>query len=102
MMHLYSGDTALHLALKWKRHRAFKALLSLYPDWTLPNENGVTVQDLAMQVYGRGILILKEEQEREWENDAMLAEENEMRRCGVVVVGIGCASPPWSVVWYVC
>ena len=91
-MHLYFGDTTLHLALKWKRHRAFKAMLSLYPDWMIPNGDGITAQELALQVYGRDIATLKEEQEREYENDAMLVEENEMTRCGVVV-GIGWASP---------
>ena len=81
MMHLYFGDTALHIALKWKRHRAVKALLSLRPDWTIPNESGSTAENLTLRVYGKDIATLKGEQEREYENDAMWDEEDAMRRC---------------------
>ncbi|CAM9484500.1 unnamed protein product, partial [Ascophyllum nodosum] len=80
MMHLYFGDTALHIALKWKRHRAVKALLSLRPDWTIPNESGSTAENLTLRVYGKDIATLKGEQEREYENDAMWDEEDAMRR----------------------
>lgn len=82
-MHAYFGDTALHIALKWKRHRAVKALLSLRPDWTIRNETGVTAEQLVLRMYGKGMAQLKDEQEREYENDAMRAEEEAMRRCVV-------------------
>lgn len=80
-MHEHFGDTALHIALKWKRHRAVKALLSLRPDWTIRNEAGVTSEQLVLRVYGKGMREFKDEQEREYENDAMQAEEDAMRRC---------------------
>lgn len=79
-MHAYFGDTALHVALKWKRHRAVKALLSLRPDWTIQNEAGVTAEQLVLRMYGRDMGRFKDEQEREYENAAMLAEEEAMRR----------------------
>ncbi|CAM9272291.1 unnamed protein product, partial [Pylaiella littoralis] len=78
-MHAYFGDTALHVALKWKRHRAVKALLSLRPDWTIQNEAGVTAEQLVLRMYGRDMGRFKDEQEREYENAAMLAEEEAMR-----------------------
>lgn len=81
-MHPHFGDTALHIALKWKRHRAVKALLSLRPNWTIPNEAGATAEELVLRVYdGKDIATLKGEQEREYENDAMRAEERAMKRC---------------------
>lgn len=80
-MHTHFGDTALHIALKWKRHRAVKALLSLRPNWAVPNETGATAEDLVPLVYGgKDIATLKGEQEREYENDAMRAEEVAMKR----------------------
>lgn len=79
-MHEYFGDTALHIALKWKRHRAVKALLSLRPDWTIHNEAGVTAEQLVLRMYGKDMARFKDEQEREYENVAMLAEEEAMRR----------------------
>lgn len=79
-MHEYFGDTALHLAIKWKRHRAVKALLSLRPDWTIRNEAGDTAADIALKLYGRDIISLKDEQEREYEIDAMIIEDETMRR----------------------
>lgn len=79
-MHEYFGDTALHIALKWKRHRAVKALLSLRPDWTMHNEAGVTAEQLVLRMYGKEMARFKDEQEREYENAAMLAEEEAMRR----------------------
>lgn len=80
-MHPHFGDTALHIALKWKRHRAVKALLSLRPNWTVPNEAGTTAEELVLRVYdGKDIATLKDEQEREYENDAMRAEEVAMKR----------------------
>lgn len=81
-MHGHFGDTALHIALKWKRHRAVKALLSLRPDWTVRNEAGVTAEQLVLRMYGKGMYQFKDEQEREYENDAMRAEEEATRRCG--------------------
>ncbi|CAM9697816.1 unnamed protein product, partial [Laminaria digitata] len=79
-MHPHFGDTALHIALKWKRHRAVKALLSLRPSWTVPNEAGVTAEELVLRVYGgKDIATLKDEQEREYENDVMRAEEKAMK-----------------------
>lgn len=81
-MHPYFGDTALHIALKWKRHRAVKAMLSLGPSWTIVNEAGVSAEDLVLQVYGKHIARLKDDQEREYEADAMRAEEEAMRRWG--------------------
>ncbi len=79
-MHKHFGDTALHIALKWKRHRAVKAVLSLRPDWTIRNEAGVTAEQLVLQVYGKGMGQFKDEQEREYENAAMRAEEEAMKR----------------------
>lgn len=79
-MHEFFGDTALHIALKWRRHRAVKALLSLQPNWSILNEAGVTAEDLVLQLYGKDMTILKDEQEREYENDAMRAEDERMRR----------------------
>lgn len=79
-MHGHFGDTAFHIALKWKRHRAVKAVLSLRPDWTIRNEAGVTAEQLVLRMYGKGMAQLKDEQEREYENDAMRAEEEAMRR----------------------
>lgn len=79
-MHEYFGDTALHIALKWKRHRAVKALLSLRPDWTIHNEAGITAEELVLRMYGKDMARFKDEQEREYENAAMLAEEEAMRR----------------------
>ena len=79
-MHKHFGDTALHIALKWKRHRAVKALLSLRPDWTLHNEAGVTAEQLVLRIYGKSMENIKAEQEREYENDAMRAEEEAMKR----------------------
>lgn len=80
-MHGHFGDTALHIALKWKRHRAVKALLSLRPNWTIRNEAGVTAEQLVLRTYGKGMREFKDEQERECENDAMQAEEQAMRGC---------------------
>ncbi|CAM9138394.1 unnamed protein product [Scytosiphon promiscuus] len=79
-MHGHFGDTALHIALKWKRHRAVKALLSLRPIWTIPNEAGVTAEQIVLRMYGKDIAVLKDEQEREYENEAMRAEDEAMRR----------------------
>eukprot|EP00752_Nemacystus_decipiens_P010946 g9728.t1 len=81
-MHRHFGDTALHIALKWERHRAVKAVLSLRPDWTIRNEAGVTAEQLVLRIYGKGMAQFKDEQEREYENDAMRAEEEAMRRRG--------------------
>ena len=93
-MHGYFGDTALHIALKWKRHRAVKAVLSLRPDWTIPNEAGVTAEQLVFRMYGKGMAQFKDEQEREYENDAMRAEEEAMRRCvGRASVVLDCFPP---------
>ncbi|CAN0295406.1 unnamed protein product, partial [Ectocarpus sp. 6 AP-2014] len=78
-MHRHFGDTALHIALKWKRHRAVKAILSLRPNWTIPNEAGVTAEQLVLRLYGKSMARFKDEQEREYENDAMRAEEEAMR-----------------------
>lgn len=84
-MHEYFGDTALHIALKWKRHRAVKAVLSLRPSWTIRNEAGTTAGELVPQVYGgKTIVTLKDEQEHEYENAAMYAEEDAMIRHVVV------------------
>lgn len=80
-MHRHFGDTALHIALKWKRHRAVKALMSLRPNWTIPNEAGVTAEQLVLRLYGKGMARFKDEQEREYENDAMRAEEEAMKKC---------------------
>lgn len=80
-MHRHFGDTALHIALKWKRHRAVKALLSLRPKWTVPNEAGVTAEHLVLQIYGKDMATFKDEQEREYEKEAMRAEDEAMRRC---------------------
>ncbi|CAM9794602.1 unnamed protein product, partial [Choristocarpus tenellus] len=79
-MHTYFGDTALHIAVKWKRHEAVKAILSLRPDWTLPNEDGDTAEDLCRTLYGKEMDRLKDEQELEYENRAMDLAEEEMRR----------------------
>lgn len=79
-MHKHFGDTALHIALKWERHRAVKALLSLRPDWTIRNDAGITAEALVLQIYGRDVGQLKNEQEREYENEAMRLEEEAMKR----------------------
>ncbi|CAN0521533.1 unnamed protein product, partial [Ectocarpus sp. 12 AP-2014] len=78
-MHRHFGDTALHIALKWKRHRAVKAILSLRPNWTIPNEAGITAEQLVLRLYGKSMARFKDEQEREYEDDAMRAEEEAMR-----------------------
>ncbi|CAN0063038.1 unnamed protein product, partial [Discosporangium mesarthrocarpum] len=78
-MHNHFGDTALHLAVKWKRHRAVKAILSLRPDWTLPNEAGQTAADLCYDLYRKDMKQLKQEQEIEYENNSMQEEEDAMR-----------------------
>lgn len=80
-IHQYYGDTALHLAIKWKRHRAVKALLSLKADWTIPNEAGHTAATLAFALYGKDMATLKLEQEREYEAEQMRIEEETMLRC---------------------
>lgn len=79
-IHKHRGDTALHIAIKWKRHRAVKSLLSLGPDWTICNEDGDTAATLVCRVYGRDIISLKEEQERDSESDLMAREDEAMRR----------------------
>ncbi|CAM9468498.1 unnamed protein product, partial [Hapterophycus canaliculatus] len=79
-MHGHFGDTALHIALKWKRHQAVKALLSLRPNWTIPNEAGVTAEQIALRIYGKDMITCKGEQEREYEHEAMRAEDEAMRR----------------------
>lgn len=79
-MHGYFGDTALHVAIKWRRHRAVKALLSLRPDWAIRNEAGDTAEDLARELYGKNMQALKYEQEREYEIEEMRFEDEDIRR----------------------
>lgn len=79
-MHAYFGDTALHIAIKWKRHHAVKALLSLQPNWKIRNEAGNTAECLARELYGKDMPTLIDEQEREYEIDTMRREDEVMRR----------------------
>lgn len=84
-MHEHFGDTALHIAIKWKRHRAVKAVLSLRPNWSIANEAGDTAEVLARTLYGKDITSLKNEQEREYETESMRLEDEAMKRCAELI-----------------
>lgn len=58
-MHIYHGDTALHLALRQKKLKCIYALLLLDSDVSIKNETGVSGIELCFKQYGRDIMELK-------------------------------------------
>ncbi len=58
-MHIYHGDTALHLALRQKKLKCIYVLLLLDADVSIKNEAGISSIDLCFKQYGREISDLK-------------------------------------------
>ncbi|KAG5183695.1 hypothetical protein JKP88DRAFT_163719, partial [Tribonema minus] len=77
-MDLHEGDTALHLALKWRKMRAAKALLHLNARWDIVNAQGVTAEAILMKEHLKPMLTLKAQQEREYATQAMACEDDLM------------------------
>lgn len=58
VIHNYLGDTSLHLSLRQKKMKCFNMLLYLKADYKIPNNSGITAEDLCNEILGKDIKIL--------------------------------------------
>ena len=51
----FVGDTALIIAVKFKKLKAISAILLMGADVSIKNENGITADDLTTTIFGKSI-----------------------------------------------